>query len=117
MPAGDTTFADWWNSDPATEADNSPPVYCTVPAVMSDASPPVTLRPAVKYFNDKSNLSGGNDRTTDVAAWSLWTATLEYTEALALETAAETVASQSRSKAAQIQYYTGLLKRNTFINN
>jgi len=117
MPAGDTTFANWWLSDPAISGYVSAPTYCTVPAVMSNADPPVTLRPAVKYFSVKSNLAGGNDRTTDSAAWSLWTATLEYTEALALETAAETVASQPRSKAAQIQYFTGLLKRNTFINN
>ena len=84
---------------------------------MSIADPPVTLRPAVKYYSVKSNLSCGNDRTTDAAAWSLWTATLEQAVALAAETATETVANQSRSKAAQIQYYTGLLKRNTFINN
>lgn len=117
MPAGDTTFTNWWNSDPATAADNSAPGYCTVPAVMSNADPPVTLRPAVKYYSSILNLAGGNDRTTDAAAWSLWTATLEYELALAAETATETVASQSRSKAAQIQYYTGLLKRNTFINS
>ena len=113
MPAGDTTFTDWWKSDPDTANEVSAPRYCTVPAVMSDASPPVTLRPAVKYYSNGISISG-NDRTSDPAAWSLWTATLEYEEALGKETRTEEAAGQARAKGAQVQYYTGLLKKNTF---
>lgn len=76
MPADDTTFTDWWKSDPATASDISAPEYCAVPAVMSEDGS-TTLRPEIRYYSVKGNLPNGNDRTSDAARWSLWTATLE----------------------------------------
>jgi len=129
VPAGHTEYTDWWKA----YGEVSNPTSCAVPQTLKAAAPgaaaapcvapqvanPAGLcadvaRPAVNYYNAKSDLAEADIARPSDATWSLWNATLALTEATATENAAATVAGESRSKAGQIAYWTGSKKSTLF---
>ena len=79
-----------------------------------------TLRPAVNYFNDKADLAANDIARPADGAWSLWNATLAETEAANLENAETSPAALGgvpRTKAGEIEYWTGSKKARLFTKN
>jgi len=80
---GEDNGTSWWKySQEQAVADLvSAPTSCTVPAVRN-AADDADLRPEVKYFGSTDDLAA-EEKPADGTAWSLWTATLVASTALA----------------------------------
>lgn len=136
MPATHSTYSDWWkaydlSSNPTfcevPQVLKAPPLgvvegaACTAPQVANPAGFCVDVaRPAVKYYNAKTELSESAIARPSDAAWSLWNATLALTEAKAIENAETSPAELGgvpRTKAGEIEYWTGSKKSKLFANN
>lgn len=136
MPTGHTEYSDWWKAYDLS----SNPTFCEVPQVLKAPAPEDVAgaactapqvanpagfcvdvaRPAVQYYNAKSELSESAIARPSDAAWSLWNATLALTEAKAIENAETSPAELGgvpRTKAGEIEYWTGSKKSKLFANN
>lgn len=96
------------------------PQTCEVPAVMNAAGD-TQVRPAVTYYTIGPDLlgataSGGLAAESDDGT-SKWTATVVLNYATSAENAESSVQSHPRTKAGEVAWYTGDLRRAQWVEN
>lgn len=103
-------------------ADYTPAIVstCVVPAVLNEAGDG-NAREAVTYYTAGPDLAGttpgGGLATESDDGTSQWTATVIHTYATDAESATSTMQGQTRTKAGEVQWYTGNLRQKTWTEN